>query len=153
MKVKKKEIRFVELALNALHVIFHLILKGRYYYPNISSGRNCTWEVKEIVLFCPNSIDIIRRGMLIHRIWFSLILISLLHHFGKSGVKLRIRGIISIFCHSDTLDDFTRCVHLWSLVPGNWRLPSVVIMHPSLSWLTIMSTSIHLMTDHQESNP
>lgn len=38
MRVKEREIRFVELELGALHVIYNLILSGRYWYPAIPKG-------------------------------------------------------------------------------------------------------------------
>lgn len=93
MKVKEMVIRFAELELGALQVLFHLLLWGRYYYPTIPKGRNWVWEVKVFALFGPYSTVIIRNGTVIQRIWFCPILISLLRYLKESEVKLSDRGI------------------------------------------------------------
>lgn len=93
MKVKEMVIRFAELELGALRVLFHLLLWGRYYYPTIPKGRNWVWEVKVFALFGPCSTVVIRNGTVIQRIWFCPILISLLRYLEESEVELSDRGI------------------------------------------------------------
>ena len=118
MKVKEREIRFVELAqCFTCDISFDPVRK--VLLSHISNGRNCIWEIKEFALFCPNSTDISRRVAPIQRIWYSPILISLWHHFGKSGVKLRYRGIPSVSSQLSYSGWFhTLCLFM---VPGSWE--------------------------------